>query len=429
MFLRKHMDSQGFVPLRVIAEFKRIKSMLGDSQMSYDQLCGMAQQVRTIEFAIGEDGEYRLRNREDWEKFVLPMEDRLPQAQIDGPQIRSDHLRQPTGTTQDLPTANGSLRNASPNINGFEDPLPTYATSMQFQQPPLAEPQSTEQWAAQVADVNQEEGRRSSTASPLSKVQSPSHDPNPGFGSLTNGHRASMSSTVDRENTFPDESVAALKVVVKDPEHEGNDDASNGGEPAQAPASGLRGGAASPERLEWVRSLQFGQSAMTSSKSEQTIYFTQEGPPPHLMRPGYIHEDYLVLREQALSQRAEQHFDGATGVLYPLWAEFLSRPNQFNVGMYEDFKTWALEDQVKGNDNGKKYLVKFYDAMLSTKTSMIERVAADIVDVARSETGSTRPTWFKLRAAWRNGATNLKTRKRLTDLLTSEEQAELERGA
>ena len=425
------MDSQGFVSLKVIAEFRRIKALLGDSSMSYGQLRDVAQQVRNAEHVIGEDGEDRLRSRENWRDFVLPIEERLPQAQHDGPKVRSNYPRQSASIMPDFQMSNG-LRSAPPNVNGFHEAYPNHAHH--YQQEPVHERQSTEEWVSRVNSVRHEDDRRPSvTSPPLTKVQSPSQESKMPYGSLTNGHRDSMSSSTTglatKENTFPDESVAALKVVVRDPDYRGDNESAAANEPVPAPVSGLRGGAGSPEQFDRVRSLQYGPDAPASSKNDDPLYFTQgEGPPPHLLNPGYIWEEYASLRDLAFSQRTQNHFDGALVPLYPLWAEFLSTPNQFNVGMYEDFKTWAIEDEERGNDNGKQHLVKFYDAMLNSRATMSERIANDIVEIARRESGVNRPTWLKLRAAWRNGATNLKTRKRLSDLLTQEEQGELDRG-
>lgn len=420
------MDSQGFVPLRVIAEFRRIKALLGDNSVSYDQLRHVAQQVRNIEFVVGEDGEDRLRNRENWKDFVLPMEERLPQAQNDGPAIKQSRSRY-SMPMPDFHMSNG-LRSAPPNVNGFQENFPNPHVP-QYQAGMFGEPQSHEQWALQVDAAQHDQERRTSLTSPLSKVQSPSSDMRSNIAGITNGHRDSISSSAaGKENTFPDEEVSKLKVVVRDPEYQSETDGATE-EPSLARVSGLRGSAGSPEQLERFRSLQFGQNTRSSSRNgEQTAYFTQGEAPAQYMQPGYIHEEYLTLREKALSQRAENHFEGACVPLYPLWAEFLAAPSSFNVGMYEDFKTWALEDMEKGNENGKKYLVRFYDSMLGGKTPMTERLATDIVNIARKEPTNSRPVWLKLRAAWRNGATNMKTRKRLTDLLTSEEQTELERG-
>lgn len=429
MFLRRNMDSQGFVLLRVIAEFRRIKTLLGEGSMSYEHLRGVAAQVPNTEYVTGEDGEDRLRSRGNWKDFVLPMEERVSQAQNEGPQIKSTQPHQLIGIPPDFHMGNG-LRSAPPSMNGFQDAFMSHHAPMPFAHGLVAEPQTTEPWQNR-AEGSQLEDRRASVTSPGGKIQSPGLEPKALYGSMTNGHRDSMSSNPPgKENTFPDENIALLKVVVKDPEYQGHEESSLVEEALPNQGSGLRGGAGSPEQLERIRGLQFGQAqAVLKKSSEQTMYFTQgEGPRPELMRPGYIHEDYVTLREQAFNQRAENHFNGALLVLYPLWADFLAMPHQFNIGMYEEFKTWALEDQRHGDENGKKHLVKFYDTMLNSHNAMTERLANDIVNIARNESGSNRQTWLKLRGAWRNGATNLKTRKRLADLLTAEEREELDRN-
>ena len=394
--------------------------------MSYEALRHVAGQVRNIEFVVGDDGVDRLRSRENWKDFVLPAEERLPHAQSEGPKFKPNYPRHSTGMMPEYQMSNG-LRSAPPHVNGYHDSFPSPAAATPFQPGAIPESQSTEQWASRVESATRED-RRTSTSSPLSKIQSPTQESRGIYNNLTNGHRDSMSSTTTtKENTFPDEEVAKLKVVVKDPDFQG-DDSVTPDEPIPTRVSGLRGSAGSPEQFERMRGLQFGQNMIPNKSNDHTIYFTHGEAPPQYLRPGYIHEEYLILREQAVSQRAQNHFDGACVPLYPLWAEFLTVPQQFNVGMYEDFRSWALEDLEKGNDNGKKHLVKFYDVMLSGKNPMTERLAADVINIARSEPAGERPTWLKLRAAWRNGATNMKTRKRLTDLLTADEQTELERG-
>ena len=94
------MDSQGWVPLSVIAGFKRIKSLIEDSQV-VDTLRYVCQQIRTIEYLPGgEAGEDRLRRRDNWQDFVLPMTERLASAQNDGPQIRQPSVTQLANSSQ-----------------------------------------------------------------------------------------------------------------------------------------------------------------------------------------------------------------------------------------------------------------------------------------------------------------------------------------
>lgn len=139
-----------------------------------------------------------------------------------------------------------------------------------------------------------------------------------------------------------------------------------------------------------------------------------------------VHEDYLSLRDKAIVQQQTQHFEGALAVLYPFWSTFLV--DNFNLSMYQDFATFAANDVKAGNDNGQTHLLQFYETLLASRAPMSDRVAADVVDAARQETNNDRPLFRKLRAAWRNGATNLKTRKRIGDLLTAEEKAEFDKS-
>lgn len=80
MFLRRQMDSQGFVPLGVIASFKRVKSLTED----FELLRHVSRQLRNVEYQTGEDGVDRLRPRENWAQWVLPLHQRDPSAQHEG---------------------------------------------------------------------------------------------------------------------------------------------------------------------------------------------------------------------------------------------------------------------------------------------------------------------------------------------------------
>lgn len=72
VYLRKHMDSQGFVFLHFVAEFKRIQSLTRD----IDMLKYACQQSTEIEIVKGEDGVDRIRRRDGWEQWVMPSEQR-----------------------------------------------------------------------------------------------------------------------------------------------------------------------------------------------------------------------------------------------------------------------------------------------------------------------------------------------------------------
>ena len=81
MFLRKHMDSQGYVFLSVIANFNRIRQLTQDVEL----IRFAVMQTGELEYRPGVDGVDRLRRRAGWEQFVLDMADRDESARNDGP--------------------------------------------------------------------------------------------------------------------------------------------------------------------------------------------------------------------------------------------------------------------------------------------------------------------------------------------------------
>ncbi|KAJ5151937.1 hypothetical protein N7492_010232 [Penicillium capsulatum] len=147
MFLRKKMDSQGFVPLSVVANFKRVKSLTEDLEL----LRHVSRQLEVAEYVVGEDGVDRLRPRVKWEQWVLPADMRDPPSQNDGPA----HAKQPGKTDENVPLTNGAIHGGSrefiPNGTahhgtrtplsaplGFLFPAKAGDTSAGFSLPPMA---------------------------------------------------------------------------------------------------------------------------------------------------------------------------------------------------------------------------------------------------------------------------------------------------
>ena len=137
------------------------------------------------------------------------------------------------------------------------------------------------------------------------------------------------------------------------------------------------------------------------------------------------HEPYLIVRERALEQREQDLPSDDTNVLYEFWSHFLVR--NFNLGMYQEFRILALDDLQNGSDAGSKHLALYYQAVLSGKTCISDRIAHDVVEMAMTEGDGTRHVFRTLRTAWRNGAFNLKSRKKITDILSLALRAELDR--
>ncbi|KAL4976730.1 hypothetical protein BDW66DRAFT_46808 [Aspergillus desertorum] len=109
IYLRKHMDSQGFVALSVIANFKRVKQLSED----FELLRHASRQLKAAEYYAGEDGIDRLRPRERWEQWVLPMEQRDPSAQNAGPVLSTGHNEATVSQSQLDGATNGFVPKSS----------------------------------------------------------------------------------------------------------------------------------------------------------------------------------------------------------------------------------------------------------------------------------------------------------------------------
>ena len=205
-FLRKHMDSQGFVLLTFIADFKRLKSMTHDLEL----IKYVCQQSPTIEHRIGPDGVDRLRAAKGWEQWVLPKEDRDATAQHDGP----ESLHQPPRPHPQFPDQPHMMRHSSlpvpqsagPVLNGqgFQS-LNSFAAPYNFnhQMNPSADATSPNHFQASPT-----------TNGPTQSMNQPSATP----FAQSSAHAQFFGNGVEETepDSFTDAEVEALKVVVRD---------------------------------------------------------------------------------------------------------------------------------------------------------------------------------------------------------------------
>jgi len=96
--------------------------------------------------------------------------------------------------------------------------------------------------------------------------------------------------------------------------------------------------------------------------------------------------------------------------------------------MYSEFRRYAFEDARDSSMIGMRNLISYYDEVLNNKKKVIpEGLARDYVDLVKREEGSDRPAFDRLRAAWRNGALDMKSRKKIDTLVDPKLREELER--
>lgn len=145
----------------------------------------------------------------------------------------------------------------------------------------------------------------------------------------------------------------------------------------------------------------------------------------------YTHASYPVFRQSALSQRERLPSDPCVydmQVLYDFWAHYLIR--NFNAATYKEFKQLAVEDEEQRNSEfGMQNLMQYYnEALLGQRTIPNDIIANDFVDFVKKEgVESERPTFRKLRTAWRNGAFNHKNRAKIIKIIGDELKADLDR--
>lgn len=196
LYLRRHMDSQGFVFLSVLAKFNRIRQLTQDLEL-VRYVCLHSPQ---IEFRIGSDGYDRLRKREGWQQWILAMEERDPSAQNDGPgQVQEPSLQQQPSNRDPYSLDNREIISprldaTNPHQNSDSTPLPYSSTSPSR---PIVN-----------GSVN---------GAVNSHVSYPTTGPEFASGLPTLSHPEEMSAKAypSVENTFSDEQVDLLMIVVR----------------------------------------------------------------------------------------------------------------------------------------------------------------------------------------------------------------------
>ncbi len=203
MFLRKHMDSQGFVFLSVIANFNRIKQLTQDMEL----IRYVCFQSRNIEFRTGRDGVDRLRKREGWQQWVLSMDERDPSAQNDGPsQVEQPQVPGPSIMDMQYmphPRLVSSSLDSLSGLNNISD-------NTFYQSPDAVVPSFVPSVTSSIAGASITDAHLTQT--PLSAAVA---DFSPAVPRVSDIGHVSLNAHPREVNTFTDEQVDSLVIVVR----------------------------------------------------------------------------------------------------------------------------------------------------------------------------------------------------------------------
>ena len=205
MFLRKHMDSQGYVFLSILTNFNRIKQLTSDM----DIIRYVCLHSHSIEFQTGVDGIDRVRKAEGWQQWILSMDERDDTAKNERP-IQMQQLRFPP-PPQPLEGPSSSL--------GRGDVLwraPFGAATNHVEDMTIL--QSDGNTSAYASDAPRKPSLDRISDAPITQTPLSAAVPDfaPGVPHSSKALSAVENHTV-KENYFSDEQVESLMIVVRKP--------------------------------------------------------------------------------------------------------------------------------------------------------------------------------------------------------------------
>ena len=216
------MDGQGYVPLSVIANFKRIKTLTEDN-MTLDNLRYVCQQVKSVEFLPGSDGDDRLRRREGWRDFVLPVEERWETARNEGPlhnpESYSRTLQHDQPGPHDPSLSFGQLRSPQLNLASTNGTFPSNSPMSYMAGAAVENQLAGGQPVRLFENVSSEGAGRPAVPlyahTPSTTVRSPPPNTTAPLNNIVNGHHRQGSLAEGEENVFPDDQIPNVNIRMQ----------------------------------------------------------------------------------------------------------------------------------------------------------------------------------------------------------------------